>query len=213
MDWWVIGSKQRFVIRIVRAVPMSGNPGTADRPQCCRSRNAFQACGVCVPSGSVLSFFSERSGAFLAPDRGRASACSATSHLSSSKGLTRREAGAQSHGPAVSPPQRPQVAWLPKGMAVKTCPSLGRTVTRALFAPRGTGQTGVADAAPAISLDYLHFRANRLRRLRAKRISTDAPNSRFPFSVAVSVGMHDRTIGYFPLCRQGGCQVRLIIEQ
>jgi hypothetical protein len=59
---------------------------------------------VCGLSGHVLDLHSKRSGQFWWSGRDRAPARWAAPHLSSSKGQTRREAGAQSHGPRSTPP-------------------------------------------------------------------------------------------------------------
>ena len=115
----------------------------------------FRSGRVCVRGERALCIGSERPGEFWSPGRGRASARSAAPHLSSSKGQTRREAGAQSHGPSASPQtQRPKVAWLPKGMGGESLSIPGAVVGSHRRTPspsRDSGHTDAADAHPAIS--------------------------------------------------------------
>ena len=92
------------------------------------SRQTFCSHLICPGADCVLRCSSKRPGEFWSPGRGRASARSAAPHLSSSKGLTRREAGAQSHGPAGHPSYLSRRSpGCRRDWAVNTCPSLGRS--------------------------------------------------------------------------------------
>jgi hypothetical protein len=77
-------------------------------------------------------------------------------HLSSSKGQTRREAGAQSHGPAVHPTIRAVGRLVAEGRAGENLSIPGATGNRRIVAPNSPVHPGVAGARSAISHSRPH---------------------------------------------------------
>jgi hypothetical protein len=76
-------------------------------------------------------------------------------HLSSSKGQTRREAGAQSHGPAVHPTIRAVGRLVAEGRAGENLSIPGATGNRRIVAPNSPVQSGVAGARSAILVSIM----------------------------------------------------------